>query len=595
MDNRKNIILAAILLLFLTTAGTAGYVILEGYSILDGFYMTIITITTVGFGEIRPLSEIGRLFTAILILFGFGALAFFGQTVVAIFLEKFISQKSELRRMKRQIDQLKGHFIICGFGRVGAIAASRFLENGVDIVVIESDNVVCQELKEKEYLYLEGDAINEEKLIEAGIKSARGLLAILPSDPDNLFITLSAREFNPTLQIIARAGNNSSEKKLLRAGADSVISPYTSAGNLIANMMLSACGFETGARAEETAAAKPRWVDITSDSWMVHKSIEDVGNILENDVLGLRRGDRDFLDPEKSITLKHGDKILILDYREDTGPENTGNIPRNEKIVIVDDNPVILRLYTRLLHRAGFIPLSAANGQGAVDLIIKEKPHAAVVDFMLPILSGIEVCRRVREALPNEQIKLILFTSDENEETRRRALAAGADTVIIKSAEASDLVEHIVKLVRSRSQTTGNSSSNGRVAASWEHPPSALSPPLFQPDSLLKTCDGDYELALEIIDIFLEDSHDLMEQIICALETADHEKLRMAAHTLKGAVSNFGESPLYQNARVLEQMGKEGNLNTANLSVELLQKQLRQFQQELSLYRQRPTHISEQL
>lgn len=244
MRKRLNpqLLIAAVLLFVLIVAGTGGYVFLEGYSVADGLYMTIITITTVGFGEVEPLSSLGRLFTSVLILFGFASLAFVAHSFMDALLNKLLSLKSEKQKMKKQIANLKSHYIICGFGRVGAAALSRFVKADVDFVIIETNPDNVQLLYEKNYPCIGGDATDEEVLEMAGIKQAKGLLAILPSDPDNLFISLTSREMNPTLNIIARAQNVASEKKLRQAGADNVISPYTSAGRQIANDMLVAAG-----------------------------------------------------------------------------------------------------------------------------------------------------------------------------------------------------------------------------------------------------------------------------------------------------------------------------------------------------------------
>ncbi len=219
--------------------GTIGYVLIEDYSILEDFYMSIITITTVGFGEVRPLTGVGRGFTIVLILLGFVSLAFAGRAIAESFLETVWSGRLEIKKMKKKISELKSHYIICGFGRVGASAVDCFNEAGADFVIIESNPKSCSELKEKGYLYIDGDSTSENHLLESGIKAASGLIALLDSDPENLFIVLTAMEMNPTLHIISRAADASTGKKITRAGADSVISPFATAGRQIARDILS--------------------------------------------------------------------------------------------------------------------------------------------------------------------------------------------------------------------------------------------------------------------------------------------------------------------------------------------------------------------
>ena len=174
--------------------------------------MSVITLTTVGFGEVKPLPVAGRGFTTFYILLGFGSLAIAGRAIAESLIENVFSGQSEIKKMKKKISLLKSHFIICGFGRVGAASAEYFIKDGADFVVIENDPEQCHVIREKDYIFLEGDATSEAILLEAGIKSAKGLIALLNSDPKNLFIVLSARELNPTLQIISRVEDASSEK-----------------------------------------------------------------------------------------------------------------------------------------------------------------------------------------------------------------------------------------------------------------------------------------------------------------------------------------------------------------------------------------------
>lgn len=445
----RQILTALLLMVVLILGGTLGYSQLEGYSLVDGFYMTIITVTTVGFGEIHPLSTGGRMFTSILILFGFASLAFIGQTFAENFFSKLMSSNLEKKKMLKEISLLNSHYIICGFGRVGEAVAEKLQACGASFVFIETNTQGCQKLKEKNYIYIEGDAINDAVLESAGIKNANGLLAILPSVPDNLFITLTARELNATLHIIARADNKTSEKRLLQGGADSVISPYTSAGHQIASNMLAAAGnVDTAQQSVHIMKVVPQWFDVLEGSGMIGQTIGQLSKEMKHKVFGLRRLDRDYLDPDYSWKIEAQDKFLVLEDRENNVNEQAGQKPKPKTVVIVDDNPVIVKLYSRLLHRAGFVPLTAKNGSEAVKLIIEEKPDAAVIDFMLPILSGIEICKKVRAEKTCDDVKLILFTGDEQAETRERALKAGANAVVVKSPQASELIETVIYLLQ---------------------------------------------------------------------------------------------------------------------------------------------------
>ncbi|MFQ5650439.1 MAG: NAD-binding protein [bacterium] len=351
--------------------------------------------------------------------------------------------------MLKEISLLSSHYVICGFGRVGEAVAEKLQACGARFVFIEANVDSCQQLKDNNYLYVEGDAINDAVLMSAGIKNANGLLAILPSVPDNLFITLTARELNPTLHIIARADNAASEKRLLQGGADSVISPYTSAGHQIAANMLAVAGnLATAQESIHIMKVVPQWIDVLEGSRMIGQTIGNISKEMKRKVFGLRRGDRDYLDPNYSWKIEAQDKLLVIEERVDNATEQATQKPKPQTVVIVDDNPVILKLYTRLLHRAGFVPLTAKNGSEALKLILEEKPDAAVIDFMLPILSGIEICEKVRAERTCDDVKLILFTSDEEAETRQRALNAGANAVVVKSPQASELIETVIYLLQ---------------------------------------------------------------------------------------------------------------------------------------------------
>ncbi len=449
VNNR--IVLALLVCLAIMVIGATGYVLLEDYSVVDAVYMAVITITTVGFSEIRPLSHVGRIFTIVLILVGFSSLAYAGHAAAELLLEKVWSGKSENTKMQKKISRLIKHCIICGFGRVGQATAARFKDLDCPFVIIEKSPEICQRIKEAGYLFVEGDATRAETLLAAGIKKANGLLAMLDSDPLNLFAVLTSRELNPILRIISRCADSDSEQKILRAGADSVISPYATTGKYVAEDILSATGQTKALDSGVNYCALPQWIVIQEGSSMQGKTIALVSGEMGREIIGLRRRERDFIHPDPTEVLAVEDMILVLDIgQEDALPQKQA---RSRKIVIIDDNPVIVRLYARLFQKAGFIPLTAGDGREGLDLLMEEKPEAAVIDFNLPVFSGIEVCRRVRDQLGDYPMKLILFTADEEAETRKQALAVGADEVIIKSAEASEVVDAVVRLLQPKSET----------------------------------------------------------------------------------------------------------------------------------------------
>ena len=447
----RKILLALTFGVMVVAGGTAGYMWLEHYNLIESFYMAIITITTVGFGEVRPLSVTGRLFTTFLILLGFVVLAFAGRALVEPVLERVWSGKTEKKRMRARIDRLQFFFIICGFGRAGVAAAERFAAGGIDFVILEADEKRCQLIEERGYPYIQGDATREALLLEAGIKKARGILALLSSDPENLFIVLTAREVNPILHIIARAEDPTSEKRMLRAGADAVISPFATAGRQIAEDMLRASGRLETAMADVAAASRrslPEWFAVAAGSELVGRTLAAACRHLDRPIIGLRRGASDWLQPEPETLLEASDQLLVLtEATAGTDSTHPAAPAPLKKLVLIDDNPIILKLYSRLFRKAGFAPLTATNGHDGLELIRRERPLAAVIDFMLPIMSGVEVCREIRRSAGCEGIKLVLFTADERSETKERALQAGADAVVLKSPEAREVIEEVIRVL----------------------------------------------------------------------------------------------------------------------------------------------------
>jgi voltage-gated potassium channel len=228
----------AFALVMLVSIGVLGYRFLEDFSLLDSLYMTVITLTTVGFGELHTLSPAGRVFTMLLILGGGGIAAY----TITAGAEYFVSgewraQWTERRRQK-MMDALEGHVIVCGFGRVGRFVAQDLTSEGVPFVVLEKDPERMELTRRFGYLALQGNAANENLLEQAGIRRARGLVAAVDSDAENVYITLTARGLNPDLQIIARANFEESESKLLRAGASRVLLPYSLSGRRMVTMLL---------------------------------------------------------------------------------------------------------------------------------------------------------------------------------------------------------------------------------------------------------------------------------------------------------------------------------------------------------------------
>lgn len=237
MITKPQIILPVILIMGVISFGASGYSIIEGWSLLDSFYMTIITLTTVGFMEVHPLSNIGRLFTIFLILSGVGVMLYSLSVGAKVVLEGEVREILGRRKLSKKIEQLENHYIICGYGRMGRIICREMIQHSAPFVIVEKTPEVFAAIG-KDLLSLQGDSTQDAVLKEAGIERASGLISVLSTDADNLYVVLSARGLNPKLRIVARASDEGAEQKLFRAGADNVVSPYFIGGLRIAHTIL---------------------------------------------------------------------------------------------------------------------------------------------------------------------------------------------------------------------------------------------------------------------------------------------------------------------------------------------------------------------
>lgn len=310
-----------ILVVIVMLVGTAGYALIERWSLLDSLYMTAITLTTVGFGEVRPLSAGGRIFTIALIVLGVGTVAYGLSSVGEYLLTAGLGRRLHRRRVDRMIVRLKDHVIVCGYGRVGRSVVQTLLENKIDLVVIESDNQVVDELNEEGLAAVHGDATRDDMLARAGIQRARALMVCSGSDTDNLFVVLSARTLNPDLLIVARSVDPESEKKMRRAGADRVISPYQLGGRQMANVLV---------RPRVTEFFDVVTLDSGLELWLEEITIDD-GSLLAGQTVvdvDLRRktgvtlvamvktASGSTVTPDENTTLEAGDDLIVLGTRE---------------------------------------------------------------------------------------------------------------------------------------------------------------------------------------------------------------------------------------------------------------------------------------
>ena len=235
----RRLILAFTLMTLSILIGIFGYMIIEGYTILDAFYMTVVTISTVGFREVQPLSQEGKIFTSFYIISNLIFFAFLVSTIAKYFFEGELNKIYNIIMKGREVSKLKGHIIVCGYGRNGRRAALELKNSRKKFLIIENDDHVLERFPDaaKTYNFFIGDATQDEVLIDAGIKRATTIITTLPSDSENVFITLTARTMNPGINIISRASDEKVEKKLMRAGANHVVMPDALGGYHMAHIV----------------------------------------------------------------------------------------------------------------------------------------------------------------------------------------------------------------------------------------------------------------------------------------------------------------------------------------------------------------------
>ena len=313
---------ALMMLIGIIAFGTGGYYFVEHMPLFDAFYMTIISISTVGFAEIVPLSTLGRTITIIIIVLGISVGTYTIGIIARWFVEGEVRKIFGRRKLQKQIHELKNHFIICGYGRIGRIICRELHEDHFDFVVIEQDASAIADLEDEKYLYLQMDATSEEALLAAGIMKAKGIVTAVNSDANNVFISLTARGLRPEIIILARASEEKNEQKLRKAGATNVVSPYSMGARRMAQILkrptvvdfidIATMGNKLGLLMEEAR--------VGTHSKFIGKNLidsrlrQDFGVIIV--AIKKMSGEMKF-NPMPSDTLEAGDVIVLIGKKED--------------------------------------------------------------------------------------------------------------------------------------------------------------------------------------------------------------------------------------------------------------------------------------
>lgn len=293
--NRK-LVIAVLILFVISMIGTAGYFVIEGWDFATSLYMTVITLSTVGYGDVYPETAEGRVFTMILILFGVGTMFY----TVVLLAETMVESRLRILlgrgKLEKIIGKMQNHYIICGCGRIGHLICRELTAEKVDFVVIDNVPEVIQRIEEEGFVYCRGDATSDKTLMEAGIRRAKGIVCVLPSDALNLYVILTAKELNPRIFILSRSEEEESEHRLLRAGADRVMSPYTLGGMRMAMAILRPAMLD--------------FIEITTRRQSLELRMEEISICEGSPIIGKSIG-------ESGIRQKYG--LIIVAVKKDTG------------------------------------------------------------------------------------------------------------------------------------------------------------------------------------------------------------------------------------------------------------------------------------
>ena len=320
------------LLILTMLFGTTGFIWLEGYSLFDAFYMTLITITTVGYQEIHPLSHAGRIFNSFLILFGVSVMFVAVGAITHTMIELELRDHFGRRGRKQVIDKLKDHFIVCGYGRVGRHASLELLRTGALFVVVDRNEARVEMARQAGMNAMQGDSTRDDTLRKAGIDRAKGLVSALATDADNLFVILSAKQLNSRLTVVTRAGEEEAEQKLRLAGADTVFAPFSMAGQRLAHALLRphVSTFLDSATTAMGLDVSIEQIQVAGGTEVVSKSLRDLQVRRDLGVIVLaisKPGGKMLFNPPAETEISAGDYLIVMGA--------TPNLRELEKLVAV--------------------------------------------------------------------------------------------------------------------------------------------------------------------------------------------------------------------------------------------------------------------
>jgi voltage-gated potassium channel len=322
VDRATHLIIVVLIAVFLVGSGTAGYMVIEDWTVLDSLYMTVITLSTIGYGEVNPVSQTGRIFTLFLIVMGVGFFLYVIGYVVQFLVEGRIRLVLGRHKLDKQIGQLNNHYIVCGYGRMGRAFCRYLIQKDLKFVVVEKNEDRIPVMNTDHVLYIAGEATIEENLVKAGIERASNLIATLGTDADNVFLVLLAKGLNPDLYVVARASQNASKKPLHTAGADVVVSPFDIGARRMAHAILrpNVIRFLEFAFADEDTDIHIEEIPVAESSKLVGVPLMESGIRQDYDlmILSIIKADGEMVfNPSADTTIKSEETVIAVGSSDD--------------------------------------------------------------------------------------------------------------------------------------------------------------------------------------------------------------------------------------------------------------------------------------
>ena len=596
------------LLIVVIFIGTVGYAHIEGWSYFDSFYMTFISITTVGFGETHDLTNMGRAFTILIIGFGYVIIALTIAQTGKFIIESEFNNLLSRKKTKKKVKKMKNHYIICGYGKIGKAISLELKNNKIPFVIIDQKEESIASAEDEGYIVIKGNTTQDQTLMDAGIDRATGLVACVSNDSDNLFIALAARELNPMLFIITRGEDASIEPRMLRAGADIVVSPVKLGGQQVANLLTK--------QIQNNSQANGVFGENTSlyGYSLTQLKVEDdkgytVSELLQknNALIAIAIKDKNNKvknNPADSARLNKGDILIATTY--DNSHENLETTivkkEKSKRILIADDHRGLRMLFTKKLAAAGHKVVEVEDGAQAIEVAKESKFDLFILDVIMPFKTGYEVCADIRTR--DKEVPIVLYSSDESLEFLEKGAAVGATECLRKTSKSNDLLIKVNQLIKDADDELKEEKnvledvpeikedvqfeSQDKIKAELEEIENMVEQKNIEKDikviekkdtvfeennfdissvldleQLKEITDGDTEIMEEAVNMFIEDTPAQLEKMNDAFFDEDFEEIRKIAHYLKGGGANIGFNVIEESARSLEQNAKDNDIETA--------------------------------